>query len=472
MLCCSPQDLSRKCKISVHDADTIIDLLYASADPPRLWRLADIKDQGSEICTTGDPILDEALGGGLRTGAVWEVVGERCVPNWVYASSSILRGKLQSAAGKTQFALQFALTVQLPRNQKGLHGSACYLTTSSVLPTSRLVQISEAHPLLARSECSLHNVHTISTTTIPMLIHVLSGTLPDFINQQASVPGRKPVKILIIDALAELFHTSTKTTSQTLIERSKNIAQISFLLHKLASTHQIVVVVLNEVVDAFDYVTDLPDPSGGHDILYAEQARWFARGHSLPSENRKEASLGLVWANQVNVRILLTRTGRRRYLDDADYQPIKRFRPHSDSSAGAHTVVATSNISTTDQSTLIRRLSVIFSSVARPVSLDYTVTEAGISVISGETSTVGEEPQLASAPSNDEKQPFKDPLELLPCSQIAPLDVGISEGDRTAAEEFAERGNIDEPEDEWDKYWAEDEISADMYDTLGNATVI
>jgi len=80
VLRCSPQDLSRKCKISVHDADTIIDLLYASADSPRLRRLADVKDEGGEVCTTGDPLLDKALGGGLRPGAVWEVVGERCVP--------------------------------------------------------------------------------------------------------------------------------------------------------------------------------------------------------------------------------------------------------------------------------------------------------------------------------------------------------------------------------------------------------
>jgi len=381
----------------------------------------------------------------------------------------------QSAAGKTQFALQFALTVQLPRNQKGLHGSTCYLTTSSVLPTGRLVQISKAHPLLAGSECSLHNVHTISTATIPMLIRVLSETLPGFVNKQSSIPGQKPVKILIIDALAELFHTSTKTTTQTLVERSKNIAEISFLLHKLASTHQMVVVVLNEVVDAFDRGgADLPDPSGGQDIVYAEQARWFARGHSLPSENRKEASLGLAWANQVNVRILLTRTGRRRYLDDTDYQPGKRFKPQSDSSAGAHTVVAASDNSTTDRSTLIRRLSVIFSSVSRPVSLDYIVTEAGISILPGELSTVGEDPHLASASSKDAKQPpTEGPLELLPCSQIAPLDIGISEGDRAAAAEFVQRGSVDEPEeDEWDKYWASDEISADMYDTLINATAI
>jgi len=28
-------------------------------------------------CTTGDSTLDDVLGGGIRTGMIWEVVGER-----------------------------------------------------------------------------------------------------------------------------------------------------------------------------------------------------------------------------------------------------------------------------------------------------------------------------------------------------------------------------------------------------------
>jgi RecA/RadA recombinase len=32
---------------------------------------------GSELITTGDTMLDEMLGGGIRVGMVWEFVGER-----------------------------------------------------------------------------------------------------------------------------------------------------------------------------------------------------------------------------------------------------------------------------------------------------------------------------------------------------------------------------------------------------------
>jgi DNA repair protein RAD57 len=35
------------------------------------------KNRGTETITTGDDGLDLALGGGVRTGMIWEVVGER-----------------------------------------------------------------------------------------------------------------------------------------------------------------------------------------------------------------------------------------------------------------------------------------------------------------------------------------------------------------------------------------------------------
>lgn len=39
--------------------------------------LADIEIQKDEVFTTGDEEFDKALGGGIRTGSVWEIVGQR-----------------------------------------------------------------------------------------------------------------------------------------------------------------------------------------------------------------------------------------------------------------------------------------------------------------------------------------------------------------------------------------------------------
>lgn len=61
------------------EAKRIIDTVCSESAPPRIRRLEEVKHEGAETCTTGDPHLDSALGGGIRTGMVWEVAGERCV---------------------------------------------------------------------------------------------------------------------------------------------------------------------------------------------------------------------------------------------------------------------------------------------------------------------------------------------------------------------------------------------------------
>ncbi|KAF5387065.1 hypothetical protein D9615_001792 [Tricholomella constricta] len=441
----SSQQIARKCKTSASEAQGIIDALYTHVAPLRIRRLEDVKHEGNSTCTTGDPTLDNALGGGIRPGMVWEVVGE-------------------SAAGKTQFALQLSLFAQLPTEQRGLCGSTCYLTTSSQLPTKRMVQIYQTHPALSEPDCDLKDIHTVATPTIPHLIHVLSERLPPFIAEQSKKAGFKPVRLLVVDALAELFHTSDKTTTNTLVERSKNIAQISALLHALASKYQLAVLVLNEVVDAFDRVHS--SNAGNRDILYSEQSRWFSRAHSVAGESKKEASLGLVWANQVNARILLSRTGRRRYLDDAEQPHTKRRKLDNVSSGPPLTGLVRKS---TNDLTLIRRLSVIFSSAFRPVSLDYIVTEAGISVLPGDDpiSTRSEESTPRITPSTTDKPPAVSNPTSAPCPQISPLDIDTAEYSRTAVQEASQTiGDAEPEEDEWDKYWASDDISADLYDKV------
>lgn len=59
------------------------------------------------------------------------------------------------------------------------------------------------------------------------------------------------------------------------------------------------------------WATTGPDPP----MLYATQSKWFS-GQS--SARTKEAALGVVWANAINVRLMLSRTGRRRVVGKGD----------------------------------------------------------------------------------------------------------------------------------------------------------
>ncbi|KAL0947189.1 hypothetical protein HGRIS_013313 [Hohenbuehelia grisea] len=436
----APNDVARKCKASVAEIQAILaTLCIASSHPLKTLEELETQHDDRATFTTGDITLDAALGGGIETSMVWEVVGE-------------------SAAGKTQLALQLSLAVQLPLEAHGLSGAACYITTSAALPTNRLSQILEAHPDLSSSSCSLTNIHTLSTPTIPVLIQVLKAVLPAFVAQRAAAD--RPIKLIVIDALAELYHSSTKTTTTTLVDRSRSIAEISGLLHSIASKYRIAVVVLNEVVDSFNRGSSGPiDPK--QDLLYAEQSRWFSRANSIPREDLKEASLGLVWANQINARIILTRTGRRRHLDDDEAISRKGSKLESYSLPSA-----SDNMALEQQPTLVRRLSIVFNTVAAPISLDYIITAAGFQILPGEGYTPTRFTSLQSVSNSDlyhsaDSQTSTDPSTIVPRnplgSQISPLDVGFAE-DANNLRQAEEEASRDVDEDEEEEYWRDDPI--------------
>ncbi|EIW85272.1 hypothetical protein CONPUDRAFT_118007 [Coniophora puteana RWD-64-598 SS2] len=297
-------------------------------------------------------------------------------------------------------------------------------------------QILENHPLLASSSCSLSSVHTIPTPTLERLLYVLEDIFPQFAEQ--GLHSASPVKLLIIDALAELFHTSSKTSTCTLVERSKGIAEIAHRLHAAANKYSIAVVVLNEVVDVIE--RGMSHEPG--ELSYSEQSRWFSRADTLPGENLKEATLGLTWANQINARIFLTRTGRRRYLEGLPGQ----------TSGG----IMKSSTTAEDEPTLIRRLSVVFSSVSLQASCDYLVTIAGVSVVPGSFQAL--KPPLNGIPSPKALTSEQTTLRAdigphLPQQQeLAPLDVGLMTANEDNLEASAGQAN---DSDEWDEYLGE-----------------
>ena len=71
-------EVAKKCRIPVAELENLIDLVCDELfQSPRTIRTVD--RIGGEVFTTGEPYLDEALGGGIRTGMVWEIAGEKWV---------------------------------------------------------------------------------------------------------------------------------------------------------------------------------------------------------------------------------------------------------------------------------------------------------------------------------------------------------------------------------------------------------
>lgn len=285
---------------------------------------------------------------------------------------------------------------QVPINEGGLDGAVAYITTGSAsLPTNRLLEIARLHQKTASLDTNslMDNIHHCRAPTVYALMQVLTRNLPslcDHLSSEDSLPTRKPIKLIIIDSITALFQIGEKTTTATLVERSKAIAGISTALHHLASQRGLTILVLSHVTDVFQtqagpygsLPSGGPEADGDEDILYRDQSKWFNQDFDY---GRKEATLGLTWANQVNTRVMLSRTERRRPLENDGSTTItaKRQKRVDGTQIPTRVVHPTDPRDEDDEDfssrgTLIRRFSLVFTSSVSPTATDFIVVAAGV----------------------------------------------------------------------------------------------
>lgn len=73
----SPTDVAKRCRITLAEAQIILNVVCKEyAQEPRALSAIDLQEN-DEIFTTGSALLDNKLGGGIRTGMIWEIVGQR-----------------------------------------------------------------------------------------------------------------------------------------------------------------------------------------------------------------------------------------------------------------------------------------------------------------------------------------------------------------------------------------------------------
>jgi DNA repair protein RAD57 len=289
---------------------------------------------------------------------------------------------------------------QISINQGGLDGAIAYITTGSAsLQTNRLIEIARLHQKTATLDMNtlMDNIHHCRAPTAYALMQVLKHNLPSLCDQISSedrLPLRKPIRLLIVDSITPLFQIGEKTTTATLVDRSKAIAEISTTLHHLASQRGLTCLVLSHVTDVFQaqggsYGGQEMDDQGG-EILYRDQSQWFNQSFG---DGRKEATLGLTWANQVNTRVMLGRTERRRLLENDDRATIAvkrrkgvdgtqipaRFAHPTDPRHGDEGEEDDDGLS--PRGTLVRRFSLIFGPSAPPTATDFIVVAAGVQAL-------------------------------------------------------------------------------------------
>ncbi|KAK5122770.1 hypothetical protein LTR85_003685 [Meristemomyces frigidus] len=279
--------------------------------------------------STLDDGLDAKLKGGIGVGCVTEVVGE-------------------SAAGKTQLLLTLLLSVQLTAPD-GLGKSALYISTEAPLQTTRLAQILKAHPKLstlpAKQQPSLGRIQSTHVHDLEAQDHILRYQVPVVIE-------RHNIGLLVIDSIAANYRPefdkgkARDSAAESFAKRSIQVAQLGVLLRDIARTHNMAVVVANQVADRFlpiEPSSQVPQPSqhtqrsrpgspprstNGRSaqmsqhlpsdspteaallstddpLAFDHQQRFLTGWGDDPSPNLKTPSLGLTWTNQLAARIAL-----------------------------------------------------------------------------------------------------------------------------------------------------------------------
>ncbi|XP_054474643.1 DNA repair protein XRCC3 [Anoplopoma fimbria] len=267
VLCVSGPDLQRLTCLSGSDVQQLLSAAATTCrrHPPIPALLLHRRSDSGLRLSVGCPVLDELLRGGLPVGGVTELSGE-------------------SGAGKTQLGLQLCLSVQYPTQYRGLNSGAVYICTEDSFPIRRLQQ------LIRNQSCLRSDVPPSLISSLQFSDHVYIEHAADLDSLQVCLSRRVPlllarglVRLLVVDSVAALFRSEFQAADW--LERTKQLLTFSSTLHHLSLEFTTPVLCINQVTDVFS-----------------------SSGESLgPLSSNVSPALGLAWANQVMVRLMMRR---------------------------------------------------------------------------------------------------------------------------------------------------------------------
>ncbi|XP_003426545.1 DNA repair protein XRCC3 [Nasonia vitripennis] len=226
--------------------------------------------------STGCSKLDSFLRGGLPRKGITQIYGE-------------------SGTGKTQLALQFCLSAQIPKNSTDVGGVA-YICTEAAFPSSRLHELFKKSPLVKD--------YAISNEKI--FIEHISNTegLEDCIFQPDRLPtllSMHKIKLLIIDSIAATYRVEYDLMNVK--SRAKSLRKVGYQLQKLSKIHEMAVVCINQVT------------------------AMMGNNYTENLSCKEQPSLGITWASMVTNSFYLYKKFNRRYLfiTGSPYLPRKNI---------------------------------------------------------------------------------------------------------------------------------------------------
>jgi len=236
------------------------------------------KRKNMKRCTTGSKKLDEALGGGVETQAITELIGE-------YGS------------GKTQLCLMLSVTAQLPFEEGGLNGNVAFIDTEGTFMPERIYQIASARGL--DPEVVANNIlvaRAYNSSHQCLLIDRLFTLVPE---------GN--IKLVVVDSMISHFR-GEYVGRENLADRQQKLNQYLHKLIRLSEAYNIAVILTNQVqANPTAFFGDPNRPAGGNIMAHACTHRVFLRKGSKGI--RIARVIDSPYLPEVPVRFLITDKG-------------------------------------------------------------------------------------------------------------------------------------------------------------------
>ncbi|PIU02985.1 MAG: DNA repair and recombination protein RadA [Candidatus Diapherotrites archaeon CG09_land_8_20_14_0_10_32_12] len=201
--------------------------------------------------TMGSKAIDELLGGGLETQSITEVYGKY-------------------GTGKTQWCFEICVTAQLPIDKGGLDGTVFYIDSENSFRPERVIKIAEKYGLDPKEV--LRNIYVARAYTADHQM-LLAEKAKEIVKE-------KKIRVMIVDSLTAQFR-SEYIGRGLLADRQQKLNTHMRALAKIAESHNIAVLVTNQVMSKPDQLFGDPtEPIGGNIVGHASKTRLYLRKSS------------------------------------------------------------------------------------------------------------------------------------------------------------------------------------------------
>ncbi len=186
---------------------------------------------------TGAPMFDNFLKGGIETCAITELYGA-------------------FGCGKTQICHTLCVMVQLPKEKGGLDAKALYVDTEGTFRPERIASMAQAKGLDV--DTALNNILVAKAQS--------SGQQEIIVQSAGKLITDNNIKLIIVDS-ATSHYRSDFLGRGTLADRQQRLSGFLKMLHRLADTYKLAIVITNQIIHSPDVMFGNPERAVGGNIM-------------------------------------------------------------------------------------------------------------------------------------------------------------------------------------------------------------